>query len=406
VRPLRLLHLANHGGRNVGNGALIFGLERVLREDLPFEVEFLAEPWDLYSRGARRFDEDFVARVNRDSDALLVGAAVAFDGSAYRSETGFRFDLPLELWSRVEKPILFYGLSHRTFRHRPYAHMDALRRALERIVADERILFAARNDGTKSWLEGILGESTARIGEVPDPGVFVQPLDADHLELEHGRRHLIVAPNAEDEPSRWARASRRRSPLRPSTRGTTRELLPISSSWGWREARKRFVQSLARATGRIAQDHDVNIVFCSHDAFDLELSFELWQQLPDAVKYRAAFTGSAVTAASAPRFYDLYAKADAAISMRIHSMNPAIGIGTPVVPVLSQARMHNFMRDAGLSDLCVDAFAGDIEEQLVERAGAALTEPEPLRHRLDSARDGLRRRVSDFNAHVAEFLRQ
>ena len=53
MSPLTFMHLANHGARNIGNAALILGLERVLREDLPGDVEFLREPWDLYSRFVR-----------------------------------------------------------------------------------------------------------------------------------------------------------------------------------------------------------------------------------------------------------------------------------------------------------------------------------------------------------------
>ena len=86
---LTFMHLANHGARNIGNAALIFGLERVLREDLPGDVEFVREPWDLYSRRVRRFDASFVERVNAECDALLVGAAVTFDGGTSYANTGF-----------------------------------------------------------------------------------------------------------------------------------------------------------------------------------------------------------------------------------------------------------------------------------------------------------------------------
>src|SRR5262249_36015153 len=74
-RGMRFMHLANHGGKNVGNAALVLGLERILREDLPFDVSFLREPWDLYTLGRLSFDERFVERVNAECDVLLVGAA-------------------------------------------------------------------------------------------------------------------------------------------------------------------------------------------------------------------------------------------------------------------------------------------------------------------------------------------
>jgi hypothetical protein len=39
---MRFMHLANHGGKNIGNAVLVPGLERVLREDLPFDVRAAA----------------------------------------------------------------------------------------------------------------------------------------------------------------------------------------------------------------------------------------------------------------------------------------------------------------------------------------------------------------------------
>src|SRR5262249_49883137 len=206
------MHLANHGGKNVGNAALVLGLERILREDLPFDVSFLREPWDLYTLGRLSFDERFVERVNAECDVLLVGAAVSFDGQPSYASTGFRFDLPPAPLDRIERPIVFYGLSYRSGSP-TYSHADALKRAMEHILSRERILFSVRNDGTKHWLEGMIGFGSERIVEVPDPAVFVPVEDGVHLELAAGKANVIFAGNAEDEVARFGgrRVERERS---------------------------------------------------------------------------------------------------------------------------------------------------------------------------------------------------
>src|SRR5262249_59937216 len=104
-------------------------------------------------------------------------------------------------------------------------------------------------------------------------------------------------------------------------------------------------------------------------------------------------------------FYDLYAKTDLALSMRIHSMNPAVGIGTPVVPLLSHERMREFMRAAGLSDRCVEVLDSNLPERLYELASRALAQPDELRRRLAAAHDSLRDQTRAFNGRVAEFVR-
>jgi hypothetical protein len=43
IKPtvIRLIHLANHGSTNIGNGALIQGTERVVSEDFPCDIEWI-----------------------------------------------------------------------------------------------------------------------------------------------------------------------------------------------------------------------------------------------------------------------------------------------------------------------------------------------------------------------------
>jgi hypothetical protein len=401
---LTLMHLANHGGKNIGNAALIDGVETLLQEDVPGDVAFVPEPWDLYSRRKRTFDDTFVDRVNREVDALLVGAAVTFDGSSLYANSGFRLDLPLAAWDRFEKPVVFYGLSYRNWPTWRYHHRDALRAAIERIVGDERMLFSVRNDGTREWLEGLTGVRSERIHVVPDPGVFVQTDDSFHPELDPNATNVIVAPNAEDEMPRYGRAPRRRTVRRPRLSSDPRDLLPLSSSWGWRETRARLLGDLAEALRRIAADCDVNLIFCAHDDFDIGMCHELFWLLPDDVRQRAVFASASLSNAQGRYFYDLYAKADLVLSMRVHSMNPAVGLGTPLVPIVSQDRMSAFMADAGLEDLTVDLHADDLAAAVHAKATAALAAPDALRARLGEARARLRQRAAAFDARVAEHL--
>jgi len=398
------MHLANHGGKNIGNAALILGVESLLTEDLPVEPKFLEEPWDLYSRHELHFDEHFVERINTESDALLVGGAVAFDGSSMYANAGFRLDLPLELWDRIERPVVFYGLSYRRWPTWPYHHQEALRATLGRILDSETMLFSVRNDGTKEWLAELLGLRSERIHVVPDPGVFVSTEDAWHPELEAGKLNVIVAPNAEDEMARYGRAARKRSLRVPRGGAELRDWLPVSSSWGWRESRAGFLRELATALGRLGADHDLNLIFCAHDVFDIGMCYELFWLLPEQLRHRTVFASASLSNGNGRYFYDLYAKADLAIAMRVHSMNPCVGLGTPVVPVVSQARMRAFMSDAGLTDLTVDIDEPGVGDAVYRAASRALASPAESRSRLADARARLRAGASGFDARVATLL--
>src|SRR5216117_2630998 len=60
--PRKLIHLANFNSTNIGNGALIFGTERVLQQDWRAPVVFIPEPWDDYTFGLRHFEADRLLR--------------------------------------------------------------------------------------------------------------------------------------------------------------------------------------------------------------------------------------------------------------------------------------------------------------------------------------------------------
>ena len=390
------MHLANFGGRNIGNSALIYGLERTLTEDLEGEIVFRPERWDDYSRGLRVFDERFVERVNSECDALLVGAAISFHGRAGLANTGFRFDLPLRLWDRIERPLVFYALSHRSWSDQPYPHREALRRALEHAVASDRVLFSVRADGTKEWLESILGQSEPRIHAVPDPGLYVPPEDSWHPELEAGKVNVIVAPNVEDEVYRWGG--------RPEGLWTTRLRRATRREPAWRARRARFLRGLADALERLAADHDLNVVFAAHDNWDHWMSYEVFGLFSEELRHRTVFTNAGLPIWRGRYFYDLYAKATLALSMRIHSMNPSLGMGTPVVPLVSQGRMKTFMTEAGLGDLCVDVLDPDVGDRIYAVAEGALANQDEIRARLASVRASLRERTAAFNKVVGEFV--
>lgn len=330
---MRLLHLANLNSTNIGNGALIFGTERVLKEDLG-DVEFTPTAWDDYTFELKKFDEKFVELVN-SHDALLVNGAVTFNGREYLKNAGMRLDLPLELWSRIKKPIIFYGVSYRLWPGQPYHNLDQLKKAMSYLLNSSRVFFGVRNDGTKEWLENLLGYKSDKITEIPDPAMFVPVKDSWHLELAKDKINIIVSLNNEDEQYRFP--------------GNSKAV---------------FLKNLASVLERLADEREVNYILCPHYWDDYKIFSELMVFLTPRLAHQKMVSTGLMKVAHAPYFYDLYAKADLALSMRIHSMSPAIGVGTPVVPLVSQSRMTYFLNNIGLKDLAIDVFSSKLTEEL------------------------------------------
>lgn len=375
---LHLLHLANFNSTNIGNGALIQGTERVISEDFGRPVRWARAAWDDYTFGIRKFDREFVRLVN-SHDGLVIGGAVAINGRHYLSETGMRVDLPLELWRDIEKPVIFHGISYRHWPGQPFHHADRLRSLVDLVLSSPRMVLGVRNDGTREWLARLLGLENiqGRFELVPDPAMYVPPeAPASYPELRGDRPNVMLSFNDEDAEFRYA--------------------VPGS--------RERVIRALADAVQQLAAEQVVNVVLVPHYFDDYRMLGDFVNACTPRFAHQHLVSTGLLKVDQAGYFYGRYARASMAISMRVHSMSPSIGLGIPVVPVVTQDRMWDYLRDAGLADIGLDAFSPDLAARLFEASRAALAHPASLQDRVRAASAALRLRMRDFNRRCAELF--
>lgn len=351
---MNLIHLANTNSTNVGNGALIWGLERVFAEDLP-QARLTRAAWDDYTFEKLAFDRAFVEMVNR-SDGLIVNGAVAINGRAYLRNAGFRLDLPLALWREIEKPVVLFGLSYRHWKGLPFHHQDRLAEVTGFILDHPRMILGLRNDGTREWLSDLLGIPGERLSEVADTGLFIEPEDGPDPEILPGRLNVVLAVNNEDEAERYS---------------------------GGRKA--AVLDGIVKALVHLAERHDANLILAPHYLDDFRMIGEIFERLPPRIAHQHVITTGLARVSSARRFYGRYAKADLVLAMRVHAMSPSIGLGVPLVVLSSQGRMATFLRSVGLGDIAVDIFAPAFAEELVAAVDQTLASPEQHRARLLAA---------------------
>jgi polysaccharide pyruvyl transferase WcaK-like protein len=373
---IRLIHLANHGSTNIGNGALIQGTERVVSEDFPCDIEWIPAAWDDYTFGHATFDQQFVDLVN-SHDGLWVNGAVALNGREYLRHTGSRLDLPLKLWPEIRKPVIVHGISHRHWKGQTYHHLAQLRALVDHLTTHPLRRMAVRNDGTHAWLVNLLNLNAvqaAKIKTIPDPALFVLPDNSrPYPELSPDQPNVLISFNDEDAESRFADP----------------------------EARGRIIRGLAKTAQALHDEWNTRIVLVPHYFDDFRMLSDFIETCSPAFAHQQIVSTGLLKVAAAGEFYGRYAQADLVISMRVHSMSPAIGMGVPVVPLVSQDRMWSFLREADLADLAVDAFAGDFPSQLLTLARTALQEPAALRQRLQQATARMRQQMQTFNQETA-----
>jgi polysaccharide pyruvyl transferase WcaK-like protein len=402
---MKILHLANWNSTNIGNGALIFGTERLLGEDIP-GLEFVPEAWDEYTFKRKKFDESFVSLVN-EHDALLVNGAVTFN--AFRrgnKNTGMRFDLPLELWDKIEKPIILYGLSYRCWPFQEYPNKEAFKAWLEYVLAnDHRIFFGVRNDGTKEWIRDRFGVESEKIYEVPDPGAFVPHEDHEYPELHPTRKNVIVVFNGEDASYRYATGVDRVLIEMGNRIGETVRAQGLSRRLGlFKRTRREVAIKIARALEKIAAVHDVQIIVTPHYLDDYGMIQDFIEVIQERIAHQLVVSTGLVSVPHTGYFYGRYAKADLAISMRVHSMSPSIGLGIPVVPITSQGRMRNYLKKAGLQDIGVDLTDPNFVEVVAQKANALLDDPREFKIHTGDAMKKMREQARENNKRVEKIL--
>lgn len=403
---MKILHLANWNSTNIGNGALIFGTERILAEDAPMPVEFVPEAWDDYTFKRKKFNETFVKHVNT-YDALMVNGAVTFNAFRHTMyNTGMRFNLPLALWDDIQVPIILYGLSYRCWPFQEYPNADALKKTIEYCLARKDVFFGVRNDGTKEWIKNRLGIDSPNIYEVPDPGIFVPYEERDYPELAGGKLNIMLAFNGEDALYRYATPIQKMVWKLLAPYVAERHLKRLfSMTRGYEGVRRALVKKIARAVEAISREVDAaRFILVPHYLDDYEMIGEFINEVQERIAHQCVVSTGLLTVPQTPYFYGRYRKADLALSMRVHSMSPSIGLGVPVIPITSQGRMRLFLEKMQLADIAVDVSKDDFVERVTERAVKLLADPEPFREQTKQAVKRMRDEAKRINEIVFSVL--
>ncbi len=399
-KKLKLIHLANFNSINIGNGALITGLENIISEDFKRKIDWIRDPWDDYTFGFKHFNEEFVTSVNQ-SNGLIINGAVTIHGRKYLQETGMRFELPLKLMEKITKPIIFYGISYRHFRGQEFFHAETLKKTLRFFVGSPTILMGVRNDGTKKWLEQTLKldkETIDQIIEIPDSGLFTSAKAGCYPEILDDPKVIIFSPNDEDSAFRFADDNKLNVKETGYLLNPEAEKKPEDHSWF--KNRETLIDKIKNTLTRLVQETGGQLLLVPHYLDDYKFIASLVDRFEPQIAHQCSITTGLMRVQGTEYFYGRYVQADLAISMRVHSMSPCIGLGVPMIPLITQPRMWDFLKSCGLDDIGVDAFSENVEQELFETAREILSNPKQRIEQFNRARDRMRSEVKIINQNI------
>lgn len=390
---VRVWHIATHS-TNIGDAALIQGLQATIKDDWGVPVKFIPDTLMEYQTywGNKRFDAELVARINSESDMLLIGGGGMLDGGRLNKETGIAFNLPLHLFDKIKVPVVFYAVGHNLFPNQYYWHTGQLRQLLVRITAREDRIFSVRNDGTLGRLRRMLSSDLEYVEEIPDPGLYVPITNITHSCLVPGRTNILIQLAGDNPFNRFRRHLWKR--------------MPVAGDLVLRRAMRRCFIRIAKALQKIAQDFPVNFILCPHLVRDFSVMGEFVACMPASFcrfNFNASETLRGTTQSAA--FFALYRKADMVIGMRGHSVICGVGVGTPTIALSSHDKIKGFMNTISLQDRVIELNSSTLQYQLENTISAILRNMAREKQRLAEILGRCRKETKEFHQKMLRLVR-
>ena len=364
---MRVLHLASFQG-NIGDGANHSGFRACFGAAAAQPVQYSQFEIRQTYWGEKSFDVDFVREANAH-DLVVVGGGNFFELSIEKSRTGATFDVPPEQLARIQKPILFNGLG--CDQHKGYspATVSRFRAFLDHVLADPRHAVSVRNDGSLETVRSLFGDSyAARIERIADCGFFLD------LPGTAPARPVIAVNVAADMPE-----------LRFDAHGAKGAVLSAGDA----------MQELASALQILLDsDPELGVVFIPHVFSDIDAISEVLRRIPDRLRRRrvdiapySSAMGGYVDA------FQIYRSARVVLGMRFHATVCSIGMGRPVVCMMSYPKMADLLDEIQRPEIGVQLYKAGCGRRIADAAVAAMAQADTI----SRASAALRARLWDGN---------
>ena len=160
----------NSTSRNYGDLAVTHGIRSSLSAISKESLNFISI--DLKAGNPLTIDDIYY--MNSFGHALIVGGGgLIMKGDGFDTESGWQFNIDIELLKRIQIPIIIYAIGLNNFPN----DVGLSEKAYDHLRETMRIakLVSVRNSGTKEFLKGI--SVFKKIDVIPDPAMFVERFD-------------------------------------------------------------------------------------------------------------------------------------------------------------------------------------------------------------------------------------
>lgn len=341
MKNLRLLHIASFTG-NIGDNASHIGFRNILKTLGIYatidqmEIRRFYKNYSLPDK--QEFDETFVLMANQ-YDLIVFGGGGFLDFWVPGSETGTTIDISLDLFEKLNVPVLFTSIGCIPHKEVPVGNIEKFTRFINAILEKKNARIAVRNDGSWSILKSVLGkEIAAKIPQILDNGFFYQ-LQSKYTRIIDGK---YVAINV------------------------TKDQLLMKNQTIGEVNTEHFNQELRKYLDSIITHTDFKIVFIPHIFSDIEaIQFALKGVNDFIIRTRVVVAPYVQGDYGSDYLMSVYEGAEYVVGMRFHANVCSLILGKPLAGLAVLDRIKYMYKSVGAEDLVVDVNS-DFSQPLFE----------------------------------------
>ncbi|MEC9248614.1 MAG: polysaccharide pyruvyl transferase family protein [Pseudomonadota bacterium] len=359
MNDLKIVHIAKHS-HNIGEGALIDGMHRMLTRDMGSKISFDRVDRKRFQAIAgnefkdqslsARLDDSYAESLNKSASALILGGGGIFQTGTYDSLGGMCLAGDLSALEKLKIPIVVYAAGDNRLKDSyKFEYVDGLNRLLEILSHSKRGLFSLRNDGSKErFLEIIEEKYHGLVHEIPDPGLYVSRSSHRHPLIRADCKNIVVQLAGDRIGERFSL---------PDNREDSKQ--------------SEVLAAIADCLIRLNEKYRLNIIIAPHIPTDFAIVADFLKVCDKRLVGNSSMTRELIDVSwcargveAAPDFFSLYDQADLAVGMRGHAAICSVGLDTPFIGLDTHEKVGGFLRKMGLSKWILSPLDTDFGEKL------------------------------------------
>ncbi len=379
MKRINVLQLASFEG-NIGDNANHNGTRLEFKKNLNFNLSFSnLEIRDFFYK-RRYFNQELIDTINK-YDLLMIGGGNYFELWVEKSRSGTSIDMDPNLFSKIDIPVLFYGLGVDPGQGYSDKTISKFQSFLDVILSSRKNLVSVRNDGSMEALKSLYGNKYLdSVHHIPDGGFFISVKNYYHPELPKNK--FIIGINLAGDMIN----------IRFNDK---------SQSITFEDFQNYFTYTMIH----ILKNPNIHLIFLPHIYKDLEFINKVINSLPDDLNRRRITIAPYLHGEGSEKYiFDIYKKVNLIIGMRFHANVCGIGLNTPTIGLVTYRQIQKLYEELNLKERMIISNQNDFSNELIDLIIKSEQNEEKIRLNYKKVNNALRYELKSFHIKMNDWL--